>query len=93
MPHTKSAAKRLRSSEKRRQQNRTAMKGIKKQTRAVADALGGANAAEAGTAFVQAAKKLDKAAARGVIHKNKAARLKSRMAKKLAALKAAPAKA
>lgn len=87
MPHTKSAAKRLRSSEKRRQRNRTAMKGVKKQTRAVADALDGGDATAVATAMGAAAKKLDKAAARGVIHKNKAARLKSRMAKKLAALK------
>lgn len=92
MPHTKSASKRLRSSEKRRQRNRTAMKGVKKQTRAVADALTGGDAAAVSTAMVAASKKLDKAAARGVIHKNKAARLKSRMAKKLATLKTAPKK-
>ena len=89
MPHTKSAEKRLRSSEKRRQRNRTTMKGIKKQTRAVADALTAANAAEAGTAFVAAAKKLDKAAAKGVIHKNTAARRKSQLARKVNARKAA----
>ncbi len=76
MPHTKSAAKRLRSSEKRRVRNRTAMKGVKKQTRAVADALDGGDATAVATAMGAAAKKLDKAA-----------RLKSRMAKKLAALK------
>jgi len=92
MPHTKSAAKRLRSSEKRRQRNRTAMKGVKKHTRAVADALTGGDAGAVSTAVVAATKKLDKAAARGVIHKNKAARLKSRMAKKLATLKAGPKK-
>jgi small subunit ribosomal protein S20 len=92
MPHTKSAAKRLRSSEKRRQRNRTTIKGVKKQTRAFADALAANDATKAGTELVTAAKKLDKAAARGVIHKNKAARLKSKMARKLNAAKAAPAK-
>jgi small subunit ribosomal protein S20 len=88
MPHTKSAAKRLRSSEKRRQRNRTTIKGVKKQTRAFADALTANDATKAGTELVTATKKLDKAAARGVIHKNKAARLKSKMARKLNAAKA-----
>lgn len=36
--------------------------------------------------FVQAASELDKAVSKGVLHKNLAARKKSRMAKKLAAL-------
>lgn len=92
MPHTASARKRLRQTEKRRKRNRTTIKGIKKHTREVAVALKGGDATAAGTEFVNATKKLDKAAARGVIHKNKAARLKSRLAKKVNALKAAPAK-
>jgi small subunit ribosomal protein S20 len=82
MPHTKSAAKRLRQSEKRRQRNRTWIKQVKKQTRAVADALKGGDAAKGGTELTAAASKLDKAAAKGVIHKNKAARMKSRLARK-----------
>ena len=91
MPHTRSAGKRLRQSEKRRQRNRASIKGIKKQTREVADAISGGDAAKATTSLVAAAKKLDKAAARGVIHKNKASRLKSRMAKKINAAKSKPA--
>jgi small subunit ribosomal protein S20 len=83
MPHTKSAAKRLRQSEKRRQRNKTWVKQIKKQTRGVVDALTGGDAAKAGTELTATAKKLDKAAAKGVIHKNKAARMKSRLAKKV----------
>lgn len=93
MPHTKSAGKRLRQSEKRRARNKTTVKALKKQTRAVAEAVKAGDSAKLATEMVTAAKKLDKAAARGVIHKNKAARLKSRMAKKLATLKTAPAKA
>ena len=91
MPHTKSAWKRLRQNEKRRQRNRTTIKGIKKQTREVADALQGGDAGKAAAGQAAAAKRLDKAAARGVIHANKAARLKSRMAKKINAAKAGPA--
>jgi small subunit ribosomal protein S20 len=48
----------------------------------VADALKGGDAAKVGTELTAAAKKLDKAAAKGVIHKNKAARMKSRLARK-----------
>ena len=89
MPHTKSAWKRQRQNEKRRQRNRTAIKGIKKQTREVADSLHGGDTGKAATGLAAAAKKLDKAAARGVIHPNKAARLKSRMAKKINAARTA----
>ena len=56
---------------------------IKKQTRAVADAVKGGDAAKVGDRVDGRGKKLDKAAAKGVIHKNKAARLKSRLAKKV----------
>jgi small subunit ribosomal protein S20 len=88
MPHTKSAWKRLRQSEKRRQRNRTTIKGIKKQTRVLTDALQGGDAGKAATELVSTAKQLDKAAARGVIHPNKAARLKSRLARKINATRA-----
>lgn len=86
MPHTASAEKRLRKSEKRRRANRTTIKGVKTETRAVATALAAGDKAKVVEAMKGAASKLDKAAARGVIHKNKAARLKSRMTKKLAGL-------
>jgi small subunit ribosomal protein S20 len=91
MPHTTSAAKRLRQTEKRRRRNRTWIKAVKKQTRTVAEALTGGDAAKAGPELVAAASKLDKAAAKGVIHKNKAARLKSKLARKLNTAKAKPA--
>ena len=92
MPHTKSARKRLRQTDKRRKRNRLAMKAVKKETREVNDALAVTDAAKAAAELPSAAKQLDKAAARGVIHKNKAARLKSRMAKKVNALQASGAK-
>jgi small subunit ribosomal protein S20 len=88
MPHTESARKRLRQNEKRRRRNRTWVKQVKRQTRAVADALKTGDSAKAGTELVAASKQLDKAAAKGVIHKNKAARLKSRLAHKLNAVRA-----
>ena len=48
----------------------------------MADALKGGDKKVIATEVTAAAKKLDKAAAKGVIHKNKAARMKSRLAKK-----------
>ena len=89
MPHTKSAWKRLRSSERRRRRNRATAKAIKLQTRKMTEAFKANDAATAQTETVLVVKKLDKAAARGVIHKNKAARLKSKIAKRLNALAAA----
>lgn len=86
MPHTASAWKRLRKSETRRRANRATIKGVKTETKAVAAAIVAGDPSKVGEAMKVAATKLDKAAARGVIHKNKAARLKSRMAKKLADL-------
>ncbi len=93
MPHTKSAWKRLRQNEKRRRRNRDWVKQIKKQNKAVAAALTAGDATKAATELVTATKKLDKAAARGVIHKNKASRLKSKLARRLNAAKANPPKA
>jgi small subunit ribosomal protein S20 len=91
MPHTPSAAKRLRKTEKRRARNKLAAKKIKVARKAVAEALGKGDAAAAMTAYqgndgqpgAQAV--LDRMADKGYIHPNKAARLKSRMAKKLKA--------
>lgn len=85
MPHTPSAEKRLRKAEKRRKQNRVAAKKIKTVRRAVAEALTGGDAAKIGTEVKATQATLDRAAAKGYIHPNKAARLKSRLAKKIKA--------
>ena len=89
MPHTASAAKRLRKTEKRRRQNRAAAKKIKVARKATAEAIKGGDAAKVGETFKTTQAVLDRAADKGYIHRNKAARLKSRLAKKL---KAAAAK-
>ncbi|MBI2824334.1 MAG: 30S ribosomal protein S20 [Planctomycetia bacterium] len=86
MPTTKSAKKRLRQNVARRARNRAGRSALKSQVRKVREALAGANGEAATTEFRLAAQKLDKAAARGVIHRNAAARLKSRLS---AAVKAA----
>ena len=91
MPHTRSAKKNLRKNEKRRLRNRAARKTIKTQIKRFQAAL----AAEVPLETAQkelnlAAKKLDKAAARRIIHPNLAARKKSQLALLLHKKKTAP---
>ncbi|WP_439623599.1 30S ribosomal protein S20 [Gemmata sp.] len=93
MPHTPSAWKRLRKSETRRKQNRTAAKKIRLQRRKVADAIKGTDAAAVVTEVKATQAVLDRAASKGYIHPNKAARLKSRLVKRQRAAAAAPPKA
>lgn len=88
MPHTPQAAKRKRQSDKRNAINRAVKKAIKKTVADAREAIKTGNA-KAVDAINLASKKLDKAAAHKNIHKNKANRLKSRLA--LARNKAAKA--
>jgi small subunit ribosomal protein S20 len=91
MPHTPSAAKRLRKSEARRRRNRAAVKKIKAQRRAADATLAAGDAAKTAAEFQTTQAILDRAAGKGYIHPNKAARLKSRLVKRMRA--AATAKA
>jgi len=91
MPHTPSAAKRHRKSEARRKRNRVAAKKIKTQRKAADVALAGSDTAKTATEFKTTQALVDRAADKGYIHKNKAARIKSRLAKRLRAA-ATPAK-
>ncbi|KMK75933.1 30S ribosomal protein S20 [Alkalihalobacillus pseudalcaliphilus] len=83
MPNIKSAIKRVKTNDKQRAQNiaiKSALRTAVKNFEATVEA---GNAENAKTAFVTATKKLDKAANKGLIHKNAASRQKSRLAKKL----------
>jgi len=93
MPHTPSAAKRLRKSEKRRKQNRTSAKKIKIQRKEGDVAIKSGDAAKSATEFKTTQAMLDRAATKGYIHPNKAARLKSRLVKRLRAAANKPAAA
>ena len=87
MPNSTSAKKRLRQSLVRRARNRAAKSVLKSQVRKVREAIA-AGDLEAGEAeFRLAAKRLDKAAAKGVVHANLAARVKSRLSTALKAAK------
>ena len=87
MANIKSQIKRNKQNEKRRQRNRvyvgSARTFVKKANRAI-DEKDSENAAEATKLAISA---LDKAAGKGTIHKNNAARRKSRLMKRLAGLK------
>ncbi len=90
MPHTRSAKKNLRKAEKNRLRNRVAKRSLKTYIKRFQAALEGpAEAAQA--EFNLVSKKIDQTAAKGVIHKNKAARQKSQLAQMLNKKKAAPA--
>lgn len=79
MPTTKSAKKRHRQSEERRLRNRAVKSILKTEVRKVRDAVIAKNLAQAEPAFRALTKKLDQAAAKGIIHRNKASRTKSRL--------------
>lgn len=89
MPNTKSAKKQLRQDQERRTRNRSLRSELRTQCRKVREAIKAADLGLAETEFRVAVKKLDRAGARRIIHRNAAARLKSRMSSKIKALKQA----
>jgi small subunit ribosomal protein S20 len=95
MPHTHSAKKRLRQNEKRRVRNRATKRALKTQIKKVEAAAQDGPLDVLRKEFNLVAKKLDRAAAKRVVHPNLAARKKSQLARLLhqkeQAAKAAPA--
>ncbi len=87
MPHSASAKKRNRQNLARRKRNRAAKSEIKSAIRRVLTAAGTAKHDEAAEAFRTAARTVDRAAAAKVIHRNRAARIKSRLSSRLLAAK------
>ena len=90
MPHTQSAKKALRQAQKRRLHNRAIKKDLKNQIKSFLIAIREGTVEQAQTEYNLAAKKLDKAGAKRVIHRNAAARKKSQLAKRLLAKRTAP---
>jgi small subunit ribosomal protein S20 len=82
----KSQIKRIKTNEKARQRNVAVKSALKTAVRRFQKAAATGDAAAASTAFQVAAKQLDKAASKGVIHKNQAANRKSGLAKLVAGL-------
>ena len=93
MPHSKSAKKRHRQSLERRDVNRAVKRELKTRVRKVVEAVDAGKADDAQGALRLAAQKLDRAAAHKVIHRNAAARTKSRLAARIKTLKSIKAPA
>jgi small subunit ribosomal protein S20 len=83
MPQSKSAAKRLRQDEIRRQQNRSVKSALKTSNRSFLDQINGGDKDNATIELNKVYSSLDKATVSGVIKKNTAARKKSQLARKL----------
>ena len=83
MPQRKTALKSLRAAKKRRARNLFVKKKIKDAIKSFLKAVKNKDSEKAKQQLKIVYKELDKAAAKGVVHKNKAARKKSRLTKKL----------
>lgn len=83
MPNTKSAARRMRSSERRRLRNRAVKSKLRRLEKAYRAALAGGKKDEAGKALQAVTSALDKAVKSGVLHRATADRKKSRLAIRL----------
>ena len=85
MPNNAAAEKRMRQEQKRRAHNRSIKSEVKTQVTKARTAITttNINAVDAEAAVRAAVSELDRAAKKGVIHKNNAARRKSRLMKQL----------
>jgi small subunit ribosomal protein S20 len=79
----KSQIKRNRQNEKRRMRNKSVKSALKTAIRKVNDAVANGDSETATALMRDAARKLDKAASKGVIHKNQAANRKSAIARRV----------
>lgn len=79
MPNHKSAEKRMRQNEKRRQINRSNRSRLRTSIKKLRAALAGGNSGEVTTALPETISTIDKAVQKGVLHRNAAARYKSRL--------------
>ncbi|WP_022893312.1 30S ribosomal protein S20 [Agromyces subbeticus] len=86
MANIKSQIKRIRTNLKAQERNKAVKSELKTVIRLAKDAITAGDKEQATTALRAATRKLDKAASKGVIHKNQAANRKSALAKQVAAL-------
>ena len=88
MAHSLSAKKRVRQNARRKKLNRSRRSQVKTQVKRLETTLSEGNVAAAEEQFRATVKRLDKAGTTSTMHKKTAARKKSRLARKLNALKA-----
>ena len=88
MANIKSAIKRARQNDKLRQRNASARSMFRTFVKNVVKAIDAKQLEAAKTAFDKAQPVIDKAAQKGLIHKNKASRIKSRLSAQIKVLAA-----
>lgn len=88
MANTKQAKKRVKQSEEHRQRNASARSMLRTYIKKVIKAIDAGNKSDAQVAFKEAVPVIDRMATKGIIHKNKAARHKSRLSAHIKALAA-----
>ena len=88
MANTKSAKKRVRSNERKRNYNRVHLTRARTEVKRARSTMAKGTTEESAEAVREAVRMLDHAASKGVIHKNNASRRKGRLMKKLAQLEA-----
>lgn len=86
MPNIASAKKKVRQAKKRTLRNNLVKSQVKSSIKKFVEALKSADPENMKTSLVNAVKAIDKAASKGVIHKNAAARKKSSLYKKMSQL-------
>jgi small subunit ribosomal protein S20 len=84
----KSALKRIRTSERRRARNRVFISRARTEIKQARTEIANNDLGGAREAVLTAIRVLDRAASKGILHRNNAARRKSRLMKRLAALEA-----
>ncbi|OAT82317.1 30S ribosomal protein S20 [Desulfotomaculum copahuensis] len=82
MPNIKSAIKRVKVTRKRTLRNARLKSALRTAIRKFESAAGGTSREEAGQALHKALVAIDKAVTKGILHKNTAARKKSRLTKR-----------
>jgi small subunit ribosomal protein S20 len=79
MPHSVSAAKRVRQNEKNRLANKSVRSRLRTAIKKLRSLVEAGNIDQARSAYAATEKKLDQAAAKGVLHRKTASRYKSRL--------------
>ena len=85
MAHSLSALKRIRQNAKNRARNKWRLRSMRNAIREFVDKVAHGTEKEATEAFQKVSKVVDRSAAKGIIHKNQAARRKSRLMKRASA--------
>lgn len=88
MAHHASALKQMRQGKKHNERNRKNVSQLKTQVRKLRSAIASGDTKEAAASLAETVSAIDRAAKKGVVHDNAAARYKSRLTRRVNALNA-----